>query len=80
MKSARLPLYARVDVRATFKPRWMNSRWQLYVEVVNLLNRYNAGGVESVLEYDPASDRPRVKTVGQNSLPFLPSFGMRVRF
>ena len=80
LKSARLPRYARVDVRATFKPRWMNDRWQLYVEVINLLNRQNAGAVESVLEYDPDSDRPRVTTTAQNSLPLLPTVGLRVRF
>ena len=39
LNSGRLPVFARVDLRATFRPRWQNSRWQLYVEVINLLNR-----------------------------------------
>lgn len=80
LKSARLPRYARLDLRATFKPRWMANRWQLYVEVLNLLNRQNASSVERVLEYDPDSDRPRVRTRGQDGLPLLPTLGLRVRF
>ena len=39
LNSGRLPIFARVDLRVTFRPRWQNSRWQLYVEVINLLNR-----------------------------------------
>jgi len=80
LKSARLPLYARVDVRVTFKPRWMTDRWQFYVEAINLLDRENAGAVESVLEYNPASDRPSVTTRTQDGLPFLPTVGLRFRF
>jgi hypothetical protein len=80
LKSARLPLYARVDFRATFKPGWMNRRWQIYIEVMNVLNRENASSLASELEYDPNSDRPRVTTVREGSLPLLPSLGVRFRF
>jgi hypothetical protein len=80
LKSARLPLYARVDFRATFKPRWMNDRWQLYVEVMNLLNRKNASSIITVLDYDPSSDRPSFKTEAEDGLPLLPSVGLRFRF
>ena len=65
LKSARLPLYARVDFRATFKPGWMNRRWQIYVEVMNVLNRKNASSLDPELDYDPEQrppahhDRPR---------------------
>lgn len=80
LKAARLPLYARVDIRATYKPRWMDDRWQLYVEVINVLNRKNAGSLESTLEYDPASDRPRLVTRPGSALPLLPTVGLRFRF
>ena len=53
LNSGRLPVFARVDLRATFRPRWQNSRWQLYVEVINLLNRDNAGTLDTELVYDP---------------------------
>jgi outer membrane receptor protein involved in Fe transport len=80
LKAARLPLYARVDIRATYKPRWMDDRWQLYFEIINVLNRKNAGSLESTLEYDSASDRPRVVTRPGSALPLLPTIGLRFRF
>jgi hypothetical protein len=69
-----------VDLRVTFRPRWQDSRWQLYVEVINLLNRDNAGSLSTELVHDPDSDRPRVTTTREGSLPLLPSFGVRFRF
>jgi len=60
LNSATLPVFARVDVRATFKPSWFSGRWQFYVEVINVLNRENAGSLDPVLAYNPAGDRPSV--------------------
>ena len=80
LNSGRLPMFARVDARATFRPRWQNNRWLLYVEVINLLNRDNAGNLDTELVYDPDADRPRVTTTTSESLPLLPSFGVRFRF
>jgi hypothetical protein len=80
LNAARLPIFARLDVRATFRPRWSDGRWQFYVDVINALNRANAGSIEPVLEFDPQSDRPRVSSSGENGLPLLPSLGIRYRF
>lgn len=80
LNSSRLPLFARVDFRTTFRPRWHNNRWLLYVEVINLLNRKNAAQLESDLVYDPNSDRPGVTMTNNAALPLLPSFGVRIRF
>jgi len=80
LNTASLPLFARVDVRATFKPSWFSSRWQFYVEVINVLNRENAGSLNPVLSYDPGSDRPAVSYERQGSFPLLPSLGIRCRF
>jgi hypothetical protein len=80
LNSSRLPLFARVDFRMTFRPRWHNDRWLLYFEVINLLNRKNAAQLESDLVYDPGSDRPSVTTTNDAALPLLPSFGVRFRF
>ena len=57
---ARLPVFARVDLRATWRPRGAAGRWEFYAEVINLLNRKNAGAFDAQLEYDPTSDRPRI--------------------
>lgn len=80
LNSGRLPLFARVDFRATFRPRWQGNRWLLYFEIINLLNRENAGSLDAELVYDPNSDRPRLTTTRGGALPLLPSFGVRFRF
>jgi hypothetical protein len=80
LNTATLPLFARVDVRATFKPSWFSSRWQFYVEVINLLNRKNAGDLDPVLSYNPAGDRPALSFERRGSFPLLPSIGIRCRF
>ncbi|HEX5107126.1 MAG TPA: TonB-dependent receptor [Vicinamibacterales bacterium] len=80
LNSGRLPMFARVDLRATFRPRWQSGRWQLYVEVINLLNRDNVGSVDTELVFDPSADRPRVITTTEGALPLLPSFGVRFRY
>ncbi|MCC7125653.1 MAG: TonB-dependent receptor [Acidobacteria bacterium] len=79
LNSGRLPAFARVDLRVTFRPGWQSNRWLLYAEVINLLNRNN-GELDAELAYDASSDRPRVTTVRDPSLPLLPSVGIRFRF
>ena len=78
--TARLPFFARLDLRVTFRPRWTNDRWQIYVEVINLLNRDNASELDVDLVYDPRSDRPQLTEVRGDALPLLPTFGLRYRF
>jgi hypothetical protein len=78
--SARLPLFARLDLRATARPGGRGSRWELYLDVINVLDRENVGFVDPRLEFDPAAERPRVVEEGSASIPFLPSFGVRFRF
>lgn len=80
LNAGRLPPFARLDARITFRPRWSNNRWQFYVDIINVLNRANAGSLEPVLEYDPAADRPRLTTTREGGVPRLPSLGLRYRF
>jgi hypothetical protein len=77
---ARMPVFARVDLRATWRPRGAAGRWEFYAEVINLLNRKNAGSFEARLEYDPGADRPRIVEERDQSIPRLPTFGVRFRF
>ncbi len=77
---ARLPVFSRVDVRATWRPRGAAGRWEFYAEVINLLNRKNAGAFEARLEYDPVSDRPQIVEERDQSIPRLPTVGVRFRF
>ena len=78
LQRGRLPLFARVDARLTW--RSSSRRWELYGEVLNAANRKNAGVLTPRLEHDPTSDRPRLAEVREQSLPLLPTVGVRVRF
>jgi hypothetical protein len=80
LNTGRLPVFARADMRITFRPARWNNRVQFYVEVINVFNRKNTGLYQTTLEYDPTSDTPKIKTEAGGSLPFLPSFGCRIVF
>jgi hypothetical protein len=80
LNSGRMPLYARFDLRATFRPGGFTGRWSFYAEVINLFNRNNAVVLESWLVHDPTSDLPRLVEVPGEGFPLLPSAGVRFRF
>jgi hypothetical protein len=80
LNQARLPVFARVDLRATWKPRGAAGRWEFYAEIINLLDRENAGALDPELEYDPTSDKPRIVEKRDQSIPRLPTVGVRFRF
>jgi hypothetical protein len=80
LNQVRLPLFARVDVRLTWRPRGAAGRWELYAEVINLLDRQNAGAFSPRLDYDPTSDRPLIVEERDQAIPRLPTIGIRFRF
>jgi len=80
LNSQRLPVYARLDLRASFRPRGEKGRWQFYVEAINALARKNVSAIDGTLEYDPDSDRPKLVETPADGVPFLPTFGVRFRF
>ena len=80
INQARLPVFARTDVRVSWRPRGTAGRWELYAEIINLLDRENAGALEAQLEHDPTSDQPRIVEVRDQSIPRLPTLGVRFRF
>jgi hypothetical protein len=80
LNSARLPLYARLDLRVSFRPGGRSGRWLIYVDVINALNRKNTTSLSKELAYDPGSDRPMLVDQKGGALPLFPSFGVRFRF
>jgi hypothetical protein len=80
LNTGRLPVFARVDMRVTFRPERWNNRVQFYVEVINVFNRKNTGSYQTSLEYDPTSDKPKITQEPAGALPILPSFGCRIVF
>ena len=72
----RLPVYARVDVRANRTFNWSRRRLTLFAEVINLLNRDN-------VRYDPPSINSgtrRATGLFETMLPILPSAGILIEF
>ena len=80
LNGARLPIFARVDGRLTWRPRGAAGRWELYAEVINMLNRKNAGALDPRLAYDATSDRPAIVEKRDQAIPRLPTVGVRFRF
>ena len=80
LNSTRLPLFARLDLRLSFRPGGRNGRWLLYLDVINVLDRKNVASLDRELAYDPGSDRPMLVEREGGSLPRFPSFGVRFRF
>lgn len=80
LNSGRLPYYARVDFRATYRRGGPTGRWSLYLEVINLLGRDNPVELEPRLAYDPGSNMPRLFEIASQGFPRIPTFGFRLRF
>jgi len=80
LNSARLPLFARFDARLTFRPGGARGKWLLYVDVINLLNRHNAGRISYIVQRRLGSDQPGLIESRIASIPLLPSFGVHFRF
>lgn len=81
LNAARLPHFARVDLRLTYRPTWSRERWAFYLDVVNVLNRKNVVLIDNALVFDPRSDRPGIIELAEDSgIPFFPSFGIRFWF
>jgi hypothetical protein len=80
LNTGRLPLFARLDTRLTFRPAGPAGRWELYLDLINVTNRKNAGAIDVELEHDPGASQPRTVESRAAALPFLPSLGVRFRF
>ena len=79
--SARLPHFARLDARVTYRPTWSGERWAFYLDLLNVLNGRNVAQVDSTLVLDPLSDRPAIVERAQDrGIPFFPSVGIRFWF
>lgn len=80
LNTGRLPTFARLDLRATFLPKGHAGRWQIYLDLINVLGRQNAGRINAVLVPGSDPDRPTVEEEPVFAIPFLPSLGVRFRF
>lgn len=71
---ARYPPYTRLDVGMRWSFRKWGANWEPYFQVVNAYNRKNA-----FLYFFDFESAPPTRT-GVSQLPFLPTFGLEIRF
>ena len=77
---ARLPLYARLDLRLTYRHGGPGGRWSAYAEAINVLNRDNGVDIDQRVTANPGAERPTVEEIPAFGFPFVPTVGFRVRF
>jgi hypothetical protein len=80
LNTARLPAYARLDLRLNWLPGGSTGRWIIYVDVLNVTNRDNAAAIDPRLEHDPTGVVPLLVEERSGRIPLLPSIGVRFRF
>ena len=82
VNARRLPFYSRLDFRASHVRGEGARQWEFYVDVINVLNRRNTTFID--LEHAPGSATSAAEQAfvekRLRSLPFIPSFGIRLRF
>lgn len=72
----RLPVYARLDVRASRTFTWTRSRLTLFAEVINLLDRDNVRSNPPTVN----SRTWQVRHLFETMIPVVPSAGMLIEF
>ena len=77
---ARLPHYARLDLRLTYRHGGPGGRWSAYAEVINALNRDNGVDIDQRVRARPGEELPTVEEIPAFGFPFVPTIGFRVRF
>ena len=77
---ARLPLYARLDLRLTYRHGGPGGRWSAYAEVINALNRDNGVEIDQRVMARPGEELPTVEEIPAFGFPFVPTVGFRLRF
>jgi hypothetical protein len=74
--TARLPAYARLDLRSNHSFAWSTRRLTLFAEVINVLNREN-------VRFEPPGVNPvtrRITKPYDTMLPIVPSAGLLIEF
>ena len=77
---ARLPMYARLDLRLSYRHGGPGGRWSAYAEVINALNRENGVDIDQRVTARPGEALPAVEEVPAFGFPRVPTIGFRVRF
>jgi hypothetical protein len=77
LNAARMPMFARLDLRFGYRPGGLSGRWQVYVESLNVLKHDNAWFMDADVVAGP--DGPRLQEEPTGGLPRIVTFGLRFR-
>jgi len=80
LNTARLPDFARLDARLSYRPRGTAGRWLVYLEGINVLGRENAAAIDYDIRFDESGAPFIAGTNRTGGVPRLVSFGVRFRF
>ena len=72
VRSQRLPDYHRLDLRIQYQKKYSRMDVQYYLDIINVYGNNNVQGYDYNPEY---TERENI-----NGMPFLPSFGVKVKF
>lgn len=73
--NARKPDYHRLDLRASFYPKFWRLNWLFYIDIINLYNRKNVVGYDYYIDQNLVLQRRATY-----SLPIIPTVGISARF
>jgi hypothetical protein len=76
LNSDRAAPYHRLDVRGEYELSMKKFKGSIYVDIINLYNRTNGGAVE----YKPVAGTSDYTLEEEESLPLLPSIGVKISF
>ncbi len=77
---ARLKDYLSVDLQISRRWRWHDQSLTAFLEVTNLPNRHNVGGIEYDIEEDESNGGFLLAPQEETLLPLVPSVGVRWEF
>ncbi len=80
LNSARLPNYARLDLRFTYRHGGFGGRWSAYAEVLNVTGRENSVRMQQEVEPSPDGGLPLIRDDPEPGFPRIPTVGIRFRF
>ncbi len=94
VNQSRLPIYHRLDVRASFYANFWKAHWTFYLDVINVYNQKNVFRYEYEFARSKARDpltgrtetlydqqgRPIIKRKPTYEFPFLPTIGLSMAF
>jgi outer membrane cobalamin receptor len=73
------PAYSKLDLNMNYSFKWLNSDFETYLTIYNVYNRKNVFAQYVVLKQnDQGENIPLIKRI--SLFPFIPSFGITVKF